>query len=97
MKIWLRRACQCTATTLPAVPMRRTNCSLQASHTNHRLNIHMFAYHDCTDSQEEQLLLLLLLLDTFINKANLRQKGTALNTCLSLHLQMLTSKAWRHV
>lgn len=28
-KIWLRRECQCTATALPTVPMRRTNCNLQ--------------------------------------------------------------------
>ena len=62
MKIWLRRACQCTATTLPTVPMRRTNCSLQASHTNHRLTTHMFAYHVDTDSQDKRALLLLLLL-----------------------------------
>ena len=42
--------------------MRRTSCSLQASHTNHRLNTHMFAYHVYTDSQDERAPLLLLLL-----------------------------------
>ena len=42
--------------------MRRTNCSLQASHTNHRLNIDMSAYHVYTDSQDERALLVLLLL-----------------------------------